>query len=116
MSNARFITNQPRIVVSCPVCFAVTRDVHLAPHLAALHPDVTIPPEPVEPEPGVTVTAGTPGAFHGIDSTELTSIGDLNDLGLALGAAWVTGQYVEYSYPPKRAHWNGTKFKAAPAT
>ena len=67
---------------------------------------------PSAPPPSVNAVAGTPGYWEGIDGTTLTKIKALNDLGLDLGDAWETGEWVEYGPNGRNAHWTGAKFAA----
>lgn len=84
--------------------------------------DESYPPSlfgpPVVPVTGAT--AGTPGAWVPANAYPIpTSVAEANALGLSLGAAWTTGQYVVLDNASStHTYWNGTAFASgnAPAT
>ena len=59
------------------------------------------------------VTAGTPGAFTPAGAEAPATITALRALGLTLGAAWATGQYVVIG--SGNVHWDGTDWKTGAA-
>jgi hypothetical protein len=67
------------------------------------------------PQPPTGATAGTPGAWTPSGSVVPTTLAEANALGLSLGAAWATGQYVLLANGSTHIHWNGTAFASGNA-
>ena len=79
--------------------------------------DESYPPSVLHPAlPPTGATAGTPGAWTPAGSDVPSSVAEANALGLSLGAAWTTGQYVVLDNASQtHAYWDGTKFVSGEA-